>query len=348
MEEIRNTEPSINLVEVFKKLSQHKKLYYKVLPATLVITYLITLFVPRYYKCTVSLAPERNGSTVSGSFGDIASSFGLGTMANMGTSDALYSDLYPDIIQTNDFLVGLMPVEVTTQDGDVRANYYVYLRDHQKSAWWSAAISMVKEWFDPTPKDTSNGVDSISLFNLSKAQNNIFRLAGANIKCTIDKKTDVISITVKDQDPLISATMAEATCTKLQEFIVNYRTTKAKGDFEYYKKVTEECKQDYDELRRQYVAFSDSHQDMQLTKYKARQEDYENELMMRYNTYSGMNSQMQAARAKLQEATPAFTVFQSASVPVKPAGPRRMIISFLVTILAAMFLTYRILAKKDA
>ena len=59
-----------------------------------------------------------------------------------------------------------------------------------------------------------------------------------------------------------------------------------------------------------------------------------------------MNTQMQSAAAKLQEATPAFTVIQSASVPTKPAGPRRLIISVAMMILSFIVLSGKLLMKK--
>jgi uncharacterized protein involved in exopolysaccharide biosynthesis len=68
-------------------------------------------------------------------------------------------------------------------------------------------------------------------------------------------------------------------------------------------------------------------------------------MQLKYNIYTAMNSQMQTAAAKLQEATPAFTVIQSASVPVKPAGPKRVFISLGVMILAFIILSARILMK---
>ena len=51
-------------------------------------------------------------------------------------------------------------------------------------------------------------------------------------------------------------------------------------------------------------------------------------------------------RAKLQEATPAFTIIESASVPVKPAGPKRMIISIAMMILSFFVLSGWLLTKK--
>ena len=84
-----------------------------------------------------------------------------------------------------------------------------------------------------------------------------------------------------------------------------------------------------------------------LTTYKARVEKLENDMQAKYNIYTAMNTQLQAARAKLQEATPAFTIIESASVPVKPAGPKRMIISIVMMILSFIILSGRLLAKNS-
>jgi uncharacterized protein involved in exopolysaccharide biosynthesis len=69
-------------------------------------------------------------------------------------------------------------------------------------------------------------------------------------------------------------------------------------------------------------------------------------MQAKYNIYTAINNQMQTARAKLQEATPAFTIIESASVPVKPAGPQRMIISIAMMILSFFVLSGWLLTKK--
>lgn len=345
MEEKKNIAP-IDLVAIFKKLRLHRKTYYKVLPATLICTYLLTLCVPRYYRCSVSLAPEISSPSMSGSLGSLASSFGLGgSLAKMASQDALYAEIYPDILKSNDFVANLMGIEVTTKKGDVKTNYYTYLRDHQKAAWWNIVKGTISEWIKPTPKDGYSGDEKISTFNLTQQQNDIFGAAIGNIICNVDKKTDVVSITVQDQDPLVCATMANATCKELQEFIVTYRTNKARIDYEYYKKLCAESKAKYDKARQLYATYSDANKDLTLASYKAKETDLENEMQLKYNIYTTLNTQMQMAAAKLQESTPAFTVIQSASVPIKPAGPKRMIISIAMMIMSFFFLTGWLLVK---
>ena len=351
MEDNKTQEKTIDLASIAKKLWPHRKRYCYVLPATLILTYLLTTCMPRYYDCKVSLAPETTGTSLSGSLGSLgslASSFGLGgSLAKMGSQDAIYAELYPQVIESRDFLAELMPVEVQTKKGDVKCNYYTYLRDKQSAAWWDVVQGKIKEWFSPTPADQSNGTEKLSVFNLTKLQSDIFNSAKGKIKCTHDKKTDVVSITVQDQDPLVCATMADATCKKLQDFIIDYRTNKARIDYKYYERLCEESKQAYEQARKAYASFADAHQNAVLVSYTAKIEALENEMQQKYNIYNAMNTQKQAAAAKLQEATPAFTLIQSASVPVKPAGPTRMFISIIMMILSFFIMSgiYLIKAK---
>ena len=346
MSEANKEKAPIDFVEIFKKLWKNRKKFYIVLPATLIITFLITLCIPRYYRCEVILAPEMSGTSTNSSLGSLASSFGLSSLAKLGGSkDAISSEIYPNLFQSNDFIVKLMPVEVKSQDGSIKCNYYTYMRDKQKEPWWNVIRGYVSELIESTPQDSYSGKEEISVFNLTKQQSNLFNGIKGNISCNIDKKTDVITISVKDQDPLICATMANETCKKLQEFIIEYRTHKAKVDFDYYKKLCAEAKAKYERARQLYASYSDANMDMVLESYKSKTEDLENDMQLKYNIYTTMNTQMQMAQAKLQEATPAFTVIQSATVPYKPAGPRRLVISVAMMILAFFVLSGWILIK---
>ena len=47
-------------------------------------------------------------------------------------------------------------------------------------------------------------------------------------------------------------------------------------------------------------------------------------MQLRYNAYTVLNTQLQNAKAKVQERTPAFTLLKGAATPLLPAGPKRM------------------------
>lgn len=337
----------IDFIVIFKKLWPHRKTYYKVLPATLIITYLIMVCIPRYYRCSVDLAPEPTGTSLPSSLNSLAASIGVGSLSKLGSSDAINVIIYPNILKSKDFIAELMMVEVPYKNGKFKDSYYTYLLEDQEAAWWDVAKKRLSDWIKPRPKETFSGKEKLDVFNLTKQQSDLFENVSKIIRCNVDMKSGIVTITVQDQDPLVCATMANATCKKLQEFIVNYRTNKARVDYEYYKKLATENKSAYFKVRQQYISFADAHKDVNLASYKAKEEDLEKEMQLKYNVYTAITTQMQAAAAKLQEATPAFTVIQSASVPVRPAGPKRTLVALAMTILAFFCLSAWLLIKSD-
>ena len=84
---------------------------------------------------------------------------------------------------------------------------------------------------------------------------------------------------------------------------------------------------------------------MSLTSVRSKIDDLENDMQLKYNIYSSMNTQKQAALAKIQEKTPAFTTLQSATVPIKPAGPKRMLMSIAMAMLAFIVMSVYFLRK---
>lgn len=343
-----NTPQPIDFAEIAKKIWAKRMLYLKVLPAVLVGTYLFTLFFPRYYTCQMQLAPESNGPSASGSVASLASSFGLGNLAKMaGNNDAISSLIYPDLLKSPNFIVTLFPVEVTTKKKDVHTTYYEYMKTKQDAPFWDKyIIGPIQEWIKPTPPSNYKGKGEIEVRNLSKLDQDIVAAIGGKIQCAVDKKTDVVTITVTDQDPEVCATIGDAVVAKIQRFIIDYRTKKAINDYRYYAALRDNAKTRYEQARQQYATMSDANTDVTLQGVKSKIEDLENDMQLRYNTYSALATQAQAAQGKIQENTPAFTALATAIVPQKPAGPKRTLIALAVTLLAAFGMSAYIGLKK--
>jgi capsular polysaccharide biosynthesis protein len=331
----------IDLRQLLRSLKTKRRLFYKILPVVFVVSCLIIVSVPRYYTCDVMLAPELSNLSGGGTLGSLASSFGI-DIGSATTSDAISPTLYPDLIGSKDFIVTLFPVMVRTADGTVKTTYYEYMEKHQKTAWWNYPKMWLAEWIGSlrTPEDlpVTDGEEGQAspIFMMSKKENDIVNAMMAGITCSVDKKTDVITIGVKDQDKLVCATMADSVRARLQTFITNYRTNKARVDLEYYEKLASEALHDYEQARALYTRTADANMEVVTASARAKIEDLENDMQLKYNTYSVLNTQLQAAKAKVQERTPAFTILQGASVPLKPAGPKRMLFVLGMLLLATM------------
>ena len=94
------------------------------------------------------------------------------------------------------------------------------------------------------------------------------------------------------------------------------------------------------------MEFVDANQDIVLESIRQKQTDLENDLQLQYNNYNTLSAQVLAYKAKVQEATPAFTTLQRATVPLAPAGPKKGQIVFVCLFLAVLFTTMWILYKE--
>jgi len=274
-----------------------------------------------------------------GTLGDLASSFGI-DLGQMETSDAISPLLYPDLLEDNGFATSMFNIRVKSEDGEIDTIYHDYLRYYQKKAWWSYPIDAIKKLFE---EKSSRGSKKFDPYQLSKKEDALAEKVRDNIIISVDKKTAVISINVQAQDPLICKTLADSVKERLQLFITEYRTNKARIDYEYYKELSSEAKREYEKIRQKYGSMSDANTKVALRSVELKLEDMENDMQLKFNTYTTINTQLEAARAKVQERTPAFTVMKGAAVPVKPAGPKRMLFVAAMLFLAFACTTLYIL-----
>jgi uncharacterized protein involved in exopolysaccharide biosynthesis len=259
----------------------------------------------------------------------------------LNSTDAISPLLYPDLLEDNKFISSLFNVKVTTQDGELTTTYYDYLDKHQKVAWTSKIFGWINNLFpegEPKEIKATGKKGKFDPYFMSKHQNDIAGAIRNSINITIDKRTAVITVSSTDQDPYICKAITDSVMMKLRDAITNYRTNKARRDVEYYTEVTAEAKHDYEKARQLYGSYSDANLDMMLESFKAKQNDLENEMQLKFNAYSSFSAQLQNAKSKVIERTPAFTILKGAPMPVKPTGPKR--IFFIAgTMLIATFLT---------
>jgi len=347
---IEEEESSIDFGKIFADLLKHKMLYVKVLPVAFVLAAIYALSLPNYYNCTVKLSPEMSGSRSVSGLASLASNFGVNLGSSSSGSDAIMPTLYPDLMNSVDFKTSLFQVPVTIEgdkekgEKDRTLSYYDYLSKEQKAPWWSSATKAIFSLFSNREEKKEEAVNP---FRLTREQTGIIKAIDQNVVCEVDKKTMVITINVTDQNPVICAKMADTVKTRLQNFITEYRTSKARVDLEYNRKIAAETKARYEKARQKYTEFADANQDIILQTVRQKQTDLENEMQLQYNAYTQVAAQLLAAEAKVQEETPAFTTLQSATVPVLKAGPKRAQMCLIFLFLAFLGTTAWILYKED-
>lgn len=328
-----------DFVKAFYTLWGKKKTFVIVWGITFVLSCIWILPQPRYYTCSVSVSPESSDDNIGGSLSSLAASFGL-NMGNLGGQDAIYPQLYPELFSSTVFLVGLMDIPVQTIDGKLQTNYFDYIAFHQKENLLLWPINHTRaalhEWMNPNKPVPNVDGKRFNPFRLDRHTTEVFKDVKHKIRCKYSKTTDVVTITIEDQDPLICATMADSVRMHLQAFISEYRINKVKQDYQQYTILTKEAEDAYEKIKAEYIVYADAHSSDKMMSSKTTMKDLENKMDLQYNIYKAMHSRMDAAMIKMQEQTPVFTVLTPATVPVKPARPKRMIFVAAMLVLATM------------
>ena len=335
--------------QIWQDVKKRKRLYMIVLPLVFVLAAVYSLGKPNYYVCKVMLAPEISGSNRSaGSLSSLASTFGINLGNANTTSDALRPDLYPELMNSVSFLASLFDIKVHRIKEDSTMTYYDYLLKGQKEPWWSEAQKAVLSLIfgKEDTNDAINGRHEVNTFKLTKKQMAVAIMIGKRVMCDVDKKSYVITISVTDQDPLIAATIADSVQQKLQDFITDYRTSKARIDVEHYQALEAQAKERYEKALSDYAYFRDHNQKIFLESVRSQQSKLENELQLQQQAYMQIAAQLQLAEAKLQEEKPAFTTLQPATVPLRKAGPSRAKICLIWLFLAFLGTTVYVLHKE--
>lgn len=321
-----SSEKEIDLMDLGKKLWQKRKFILKVSLVGLLVGIVVAFSIPREYTTTVILAPESNSGNTTGSAGALAAMAGINLGGNAVDGD-IAPDLYPNIIESTPFIIGLFNVRVNDLKNEVDTILYFYIKDEQKSAWWSKIMKLPSSIIGLfLAENKEMGLDGINNFSLTKEQTDVFNNLKNRITLTVDKKTGIITLTSTMQSPEISASIADTLTTYLQSYIINYRTQKARQDLAFTEKLYSEAKKDYSDAQQKYAKYLDENQNVILASYRVNQEKLQNEMTLAYSVYNQVAQQLQLAKVKVQDITPVYTIIQPATIPLVPTKPNKKLI----------------------
>lgn len=332
IEQTRKKTHEIDIVAIINNMLKEKMTLLVFMGTFLLVGIIYAISKPKAYTTNVVLAPEiTSTSGMSQSISDMASSFGIDLGGKSSGMDAIYPDIYPDVLSSTDFVVKLFDIKVREKETpDSTITYLQHLQKQKSKISLSNLVKGCISFFIKEPTDNSK-LNSNNSFWISSEDEKICDLIKGSTTCLIDKKTNIITIGYTDRDPLVCAIMADTIQRRLQEYITNYKTKKARNDVVYYQELYATSKQEYTKARQLYAAYSDANEDLLLESFKSKQEDLENDMQLKYNVYTQVASQLQAAKAKLQESTPAFVIVQTSKMPnIASSTPRLYIVILFI------------------
>lgn len=318
-------ELEIDWMGIFSRLLKHWKQIFLISFLFGVLGIVSALTMTRKYNVTMTLAPEVT-NRANNNLSSITSMLGLnGVSLNPGT-DAMSITLFPEICHSTPFLAALLDVPLSSyvsekqqEEGMQPMHTTVYKHfsgeDKEKKGLSKWLSSLKKE----DEKPYTGVVDATEL---PHKQAMVVKALGNSISADVDKKTGITTISVTMDDRMMAKQLADTVCTRLQEYVSEYRTKKAEADYAYYVALAQEAREIQIKAQAAYARSVDYDRSVILQSKNSEKERLRADANLASDIYSQMAQQRELARAKIQEEKPVYAVVQPATLPQQPMNSR--------------------------
>ena len=335
-------ESSIDWQDLLSKAWRGKKVIITVTVVFMFLGLISALTMTRIYTSKVTLVPELGKST-SSSLSSLSSMLGLGGMTMGSSADAYHVTVYPEVVASTPFIAKMFDMRVTDPKKGIDTTLIGYLT-RERFSIGNVIGYVTKPIFSLfSNKEEETKGNELNLFHLTKEQDRIVKTMNKAIQVDVDKKTGETTIQVTMDNPVIAATVADTVCKHLREYIVEYRTRKAREDLENYKKIADESYQRYLKASKAYAYYQDHNRGLILNAVISEGSRLSNELQIASQLYQQMKLQAEMARGKVIDEKPVFAIIQPATVPLLPQNSRAKVLiiwTFVGFVLSCAWVLY--------
>jgi len=350
-----NSEGEIDLRELFKTILEGKKIILRFVVVFGFIGLFIAVFSEKEYTASTIVVPQVTSKSIGGNLGGLAAMAGINL--GEGNTENISPSLYPEIIESVPFKNELLNVPLRFTNLENKITYKEYYKKYKNKS----IFSVIRRYTIGLPKmvvsffrkkeDEIIGKTKDSILHVSNEDYMLFKQLDRQMKVYNNKGDGFIKISFAMPEALASAQMTKKVQELLQEIIIEYKTQKAKLEFQFVKDRYNELKNDFATKQRKLANFKDKNQGLITSRSQARLESIQSEYNLSYNVFIEMAKQLEAKRIKLKEDTPIFTVISPVSVPVLKSNTSGILIVlvffFLGLFISICFIFFKIWYKDN-
>jgi uncharacterized protein involved in exopolysaccharide biosynthesis len=282
------------------------------------------------------LLPEVSGGGGS-SLGGLANLVGIGgfELGLKNSTDAIRPDLYPDVINSTPFFLGLLEQKFVTKGGDSLLFEKYYNDNIEKS----------KE-----PKEEnleSFHIRADGIIQLSSLTEERIKALAQRVTAYIDKKSGIISISAKMPDPVVAAQIANYGMNYLTSYVSDYRTEKIKQEVDFLGRKVASARGEFYKDQARKASYSDqfSAPTIRFQAADIQRERLESEYKLSSSVYNELLKKFEESKIKLQQETPIFKVLNPPNVPNFKSEPKKAVILIFACFLGLFLGTFTSLIK---
>lgn len=349
----RNDQSSLDYIGLIQGTFDNKKVLIRMGVIGFFFGILIAFTTPKEYQASSYILLESDGSATSsmGQLGALAGLAGINMSQLQGGQMSLTSDIFPDVIQSRDFLLAIAKEEfIFESKGATKQSLEEYYFEERPSNIVKKTLnfiigipSMIIGWFsspDPIPTDLPVSEEGeMEYLNLSGKE--IFAAGELKKRILIEQKGKMIRLNVSMPEPLIAAEVNSKVLARLIDYVTEYKVGKQRRNIEFIEERVKESEERFNDAQMRLASFRDSNQGIISRRVLTREEQLEFEFNIAYNIYNSLKQELEQAAIQLKKETPIFTVLEKSSIPLGASKPNKPLI-LIFSIFLGVFLGFLI------
>ena len=340
MEENRNNttataeeEGGIDIMALLRGLWDGRKTIFICLGIFIVLGLVAALSMKRTYSVTTVMVPQM-GDAKSGLGGLAAlAGFDMGAASNNGELSPL---IYPQIVSSVPFRLEMMHTPLHYQKCDTLISMFDYAKaKYEKPSVFSYVMkytiglpgvilgslsSKPKEVTLPGGNGTDDGTPKPVVVSMDEYK--MLQGMGQVISLDVDKKEGYITMHVNGSEPIQTAELALKAQQLLQDEVTRFRTEKSQSELEYIQARYGEAKAEAERYQMALAGSRDRMQNVVTTSSTVGKERLQSKFNVANTVYLEMAKQLEQAKMKVKKDTPAFSIIEPVTLPMKPSNSR--------------------------
>ncbi len=322
-------EDEISLLDLGVVIARQRRVIVVSVLVALVLGVVVALLSPKSYVAEAKLAPSSTGST-SGALSALRS-FGL----NLGEGEIVSPSVYPDIVQSPDFLLALARDTFYIAEEGRRMTLVEY---YGRKSWLSYLnplnwLSSLLSGGEETPvRDLYSGaliLPTEEEYTAIRALRGVLSASEKSGRGLLSDGGGVIVLRAETDDPYLSAALVARAIRHLQAAINRIKTKKARQDLEFLERKFAQVEAELRQAENELARFLDANRNPQTARLRAEMERLQRQVSFKEQLYRELQLQKTQAEIQVQKEAPVLSVVQPPVPPDAPSGTSRKLIVLL-------------------
>ncbi len=338
----KTMEDEINLIALFEKVWEGRRTVLKCLMIFGIIGLLVAIFSPKEYTATTIMVPTVSEKGKVGGLGGLAAMAGINLAG--GSSEVIPPALYPKIMQSVPFKQQLIETKINTEESEVPVSY----REYYTNVHSPGFLASLKKYTIGLPglilsslrgDNSYNNKDSAlkSLFFITEEEKEIYKILEDKLALEVNDKDGYVELEASMPEAIPAAQLAEKAQTLLQEYIVEFKSKKAKEQLRFIQERFREKEKEFRKAEYDFANFQDRNKNVISAKARTREKQLQARYNLAYGVYSELAKQIEQQKIQVKEDTPVFSIIEPVSVPVEKSKPKRALILIIWLFLGGLF-----------